>query len=159
MGKNEGVLAMCSFHPRTPAVAECTDCHKPISSACLKMVNAKPYCESCVVQREEQRLFLAFLFALLVPGVGQVYNGEWEKGLLIFLTGWLLLPWLCRVANAVTVVTEIRTGRRESQTVPAGYLLLALKVLVGPVACLYLSGLLFLVVGGLVAAVGGLLRW
>ncbi len=149
---------MCHLHPQTPAVAECTDCHKPICSVCLKTVNAKPYCESCAVQREEQSPFLAFVFALLVPGMGQVYNGDWEKGLIIFLTGWLLLPWLYGIVDAVAVATEIRTGRRESQTVPAGYLLLALKVLVGPVACLYLSGLLFLVVGGLVAAVGGLLR-
>lgn len=109
---------VCYLHPQTPAVARCTDCAKPICEVCLKRVNTKPYCEACAANHHEQSPFLAFLFALLVPGMGQVYNGDWQKGLVIFLTGWLFVPWIYGIVDAVTVANEIRNGVRESATVP-----------------------------------------
>ncbi len=131
---------VCYLHPQTPAVAKCTDCTKPICEVCLKRVNTKPYCEACAANHHEQSPFLAFLFALLVPGMGQVYNGDWQKGLVIFLTGWLFVPWIYGIVDAVTVANEIRNGVRESATVPPGYLLLALKFGIVPFACIYFGG-------------------
>ncbi len=131
---------VCYLHPQTPAVARCTDCAKPICEVCLKRVNTKPYCEACAANHHEQSPFLAFLFALLVPGMGQVYNGDWQKGLVIFLTGWLFVPWIYGIVDAVTVANEIRNGVRESATVPPGYLLLALKFGIVPFACIYFGG-------------------
>lgn len=131
---------VCYLHTQTPAVARCTDCAKPICEVCLKRVNTKPYCEACAANHHEQSPFLAFLFALLVPGMGQVYNGDWQKGLVIFLTGWLFVPWIYGIVDAVTVANEIRNGVRESATVPPGYLLLALKFGIVPFACIYFGG-------------------
>ena len=143
----------CYLHPQTLAVANCTDCGKPVCSVCLKRVNTKPYCEACAANHYEQSPFLAFIFALLVPGMGQVYNGDWQKGLVIFLTGWLVLPWIYGIFDAVTVANEIRNGIRESATVPPGYLLLALKFSIVPFACIY-----FGIVATLIAAVFGFVK-
>lgn len=142
----------CYFHPQTQALTNCTDCKRPICEVCLKRVNTKPYCEACSANHYEQSPWLAFLFALFVPGMGQVYNGDWQKGLVIFLTGWLVLPWIYGIVDAVTVADEIRNGVRESGTVPPGYLLLALKLGIIPFACLYFGGLftLFASLAGLV---------
>lgn len=142
----------CYLHPQTIAIAKCADCNKPVCEVCLKRINTKPYCEACAANRYEQSLFLAFLFAFLVPGMGQVYNGEWQKGLVIFLTGWLVVPWIYGIVDAVTVANEIRNGVRESATVPPGYLILALKLGIVPFACIYFGGLflLFAALSGLV---------
>lgn len=142
----------CYLHPKTPAVAKCNDCGKPVCEVCLKRVNTKPYCEACAANHQEQNPLLAFLFAFLVPGMGQVYNGQWQKGLFIFLTGWLLVPWIYGIFDAVTVANEIRNGSRESSTVPPGYLLLALKLGIIPFSCIYFGGIfaLFAALMGLV---------
>ncbi len=152
----EAATEFCYLHPQTRAIARCTECRKPICQVCAKTVNAKPYCEACAARREEQSPFLALLFALLVPGMGQIYNGEWEKGLIIFLTGWLVVPWLYGIVDAVTVANAIRSGQREALTVPAGYLLLVLKFGIVPLACLYFGGILLLL-SALVGAVKALL--
>lgn len=143
----------CFLHPQTEAVTECSDCHKPVCEVCLKRVNTKPYCEACAANHHEQSPSLAFLFALLVPGMGQIYNGDWQKGLVIFLTGWLVLPWIYGIVDAVTVANEIRNGVRESTTVPPGYLLLALKFGIVPFACIYFGG-----VFALMAALAGFVK-
>lgn len=144
---------VCYLHPQTPAVAKCTDCKKAICEVCLKRVNTKPYCEACATNHYEQSPWLAFIFAFFVPGMGQVYNGDWQKGLVILLTGWLVVPWIYGIVDAVTVANEIRNGIQESKTVPPGYLLLALKLGVLPLSCLY-----FGIVFTLFAAFTGLIK-
>ncbi|MCX7968916.1 MAG: hypothetical protein N3B10_10605 [Armatimonadetes bacterium] len=127
----------CYLHPQTLSVAKCSDCAKPICEVCLRKVNTKPYCEACAANRYEQSPWLALLFSFLVPGMGQVYNGDWRKGAVIFMTGWLVFPWIYGIVDAVTVANEIRNGVRETATVPPGYLLLALKLIIVPFACIY----------------------
>ncbi|MFN4179836.1 MAG: hypothetical protein ACK4I8_05955 [Armatimonadota bacterium] len=144
----------CHLHPQTKAVAKCSDCERPICEICLKRVNTKPYCEACASNHHEQSPWLAFLFAFLVPGMGQVYNGDWQKGLVIFLTGWLVLPWIYGIVDAVTVANEIRSGIRESATVPPGYLILAIKFGILPFACIYFGG-----VFALLTALANLLKF
>ncbi len=134
----------CYLHPRTLAVERCLDCGKPICEVCLKRVNTKPYCEACSVNRSEQSPLMAFVFALLVPGMGQVYNGEWAKAAIVFVTGWLIVPWLYGIVDAIIVADEIKNGRRESTTVPPGYLLLVIKFGIIPFACLYFGAVLML---------------
>lgn len=138
-------MERCFFHPEMPSEASCQGCGRPICGVCLKRVNTVPFCEACAANRYEQSPLLAGIFSLLVPGMGQVYNGEFGKGALIFLTGWLVAPWIYGVLDAVQVADEIRSGRRMSQTVPPGYIILALKIVLIPLACLYI-GVLFALV-------------
>jgi TM2 domain-containing membrane protein YozV len=79
------------------------------------------------------------VFGFFVPGLGQIYNGDWAKGVVIFLTGWLILPWLYGVIDAVLVAQAIAQGEREAATVPPGYIVLGLKIGMLGLSCLYLS--------------------
>ena len=40
------------------------------------------------------------LLSLLLPGAGQVYNGQFMRGVFIFGTCWLLIPWIFGVIDA-----------------------------------------------------------
>ena len=42
----------------------------------------------------------AGLLSLVLPGAGQVFNGQFFRGLLIFATSWLIVPWLFGVIDA-----------------------------------------------------------
>ncbi|CUU02485.1 MAG: hypothetical protein N2045_11690 [Fimbriimonadales bacterium] len=127
----------CYWHPHTPAVAQCTDCRKPLCEVCRVSLNTHPYCEACSANHHQQSPLAAFFFGLLVPGLGQIYNGEYLKGVLILLTGWLILPWIYGIVDAVVIAQAIAEGRRPAQGVPPGYLILALKIGVVFLSCLY----------------------
>lgn len=129
----------CFLHPHTPAVAYCEDCSQPVCEVCLARINGKPYCEHCAVNRHQQSPLWAGVFGFFVPGLGQIYNGDWAKGVAIFLTGWLILPWLYGVIDAVLVAQAIAQGEREAATVPPGYIVLGLKIGMLGLSCLYLS--------------------
>ena len=55
---------------------------------------------------------LAALLSALVPGLGQAYNGQTLKGLLIAATCWMVLPWGFGVVDAIRVAERI--NRNES---------------------------------------------
>ncbi|MFN3690090.1 MAG: hypothetical protein ACK4UU_04100 [Fimbriimonadales bacterium] len=129
----------CYLHPHTPAVAFCTDCSQPVCAVCCVRVNGKPYCEHCAVDHHQQSPFWAGVFSGFVPGLGQIYNGDWAKGILILLTGWLILPWLYGIIDAVMTAGAIAQGERERATVPPGYLVVALKISLLGFSCLYLT--------------------
>ncbi len=42
----------------------------------------------------------AALLSLFVPGAGQVFNGQLFKGLIVFATCWLIVPWIFGVIDA-----------------------------------------------------------
>ncbi|MCX7925284.1 MAG: hypothetical protein N2554_05675 [Fimbriimonadales bacterium] len=143
----------CYLHPHTPAAASCVDCSQPVCEVCLVQVNGKPYCEHCAVNRHQQSPFWAGVFSFFVPGLGQFYNGDWAKGIAVLLTGWLILPWLYGVIDAVVVAQAIAQGEREAATVPPGYLVLALKIGLLGFSCMYLA-LMWAVVSFVLMATG-----
>ncbi len=91
------------------------------------------------MNHHQQNPLVAFLFGLLVPGLGQIYNGEFGKGIAIFLTGWLIIPWIVGIIDAVLKAQAIAEGRHPSEGVPAGYIILALKIGVVGLSCLYIT--------------------
>ena len=122
---------------------------------CTRTVNATAYCAGCAVGRETQKPWLAAVFGLLLPGTGQVYNGQLGRGVLVFVLAPLVLPWLWGIYDAAQVATEIAAGRRAGDTVPTGGVLLALKILWVPAALLFGTVLLSLL-AVLAAAVAAL---
>lgn len=130
-------MSGCYLHPHTPAVANCEDCSQPVCTVCLAKVNGKPYCEHCAVNRHQQSPFWAGVFSLFVPGLGQFYNGDLGKGVAILLTGWLILPWVYGVIDAVLTAQAIAQGEREATTVAPGYIILAMKIGVVGFSCTY----------------------
>ncbi len=142
---------MCANHHVTPAAAACTECAKSICDVCTEPCNSLAFCPGCRVGRSDQLPWLAAVFSFLMPGFGQVYNGDWGKGVGAFLLGPLIVPWLWSVVDAAQVASQIRYGRREGGTVPTGWVLVALKVLWLPLVGVYV--LWFMLAIGLLNAV------
>lgn len=53
---------------------------------------------------------LAAVLSFLLGGLGQVYNGQPGKGLLIFFTSWLIIPWIYGIINAYKTANKINEG-------------------------------------------------
>ena len=60
---------------------------------------------------------LAVTLAFLVPGAGQVYNGQVRKGLAVFFTCWMVLPWLYGIYDAYCFAQLI--NRNKVSTSPS----------------------------------------
>jgi len=90
----------CAVHPEVEASGYCRNCGKPMCPACVRPVRDVLYCEDClakVVGLAPQPAVtavgtsvpgpttgspvLAFILGL-VPGLGAIYNGEYNKALL-----------------------------------------------------------------------------
>jgi hypothetical protein len=102
----------CAVHSDVDATGFCRNCGKPMCSACVRPVRDVLYCEDClagivgipgasapgvasapapgasgvlptaVPVRSSHSPGLAFLLGFLFPGLGAVYNGEYNKALI-----------------------------------------------------------------------------
>jgi hypothetical protein len=63
-------------------------------------------------QPPRRRPDLAAILSALVPGLGQAYNGQLFKGILIAATCWTILPWIGGVLDALR--TAERINRNDS---------------------------------------------
>ncbi|MCB9527701.1 MAG: hypothetical protein R3F65_18645 [bacterium] len=63
--------------------------------------------------RPEHSPVKAGLLALL-PGMGQVYNGQRDRGIVVALASIVILPWLWSIFDAVTTAAAIRRGDRPA---------------------------------------------
>lgn len=120
---------VCFLHPSTAACAICAGCGKAVCAVCLRRLNTVPFCEACAANHHEQSPVAACIFGLLVPGMGQAYNREWKKGALVYLTGWLVVPWIWGIVDACRGAEAIRTGEVSTAGVWPGYVVLAVKLL------------------------------
>jgi len=60
------------------------------------------------VKKEQKEPWLAALASFLIPGLGQLYNGDsFFKAALIFCTSWLILPWIYGIYDAYTGAKKI----------------------------------------------------
>jgi TM2 domain-containing membrane protein YozV len=102
----------CANHNNVPAAAYCRTCGKPLCEQCKRDVRGVIYCEECIAKKLEGTLppasavpptpvvvtttgpnaALAGILAGFFPfGVGQVYNGQYAKGLAHLLVFALLI--------------------------------------------------------------------
>ena len=105
-------MANCANHPETAAAVYCRTCGKPLCEHCRRDVQGVVYCEPCIATRLDsapaaapapgaasvRRVPNPTLAAFLgfIPGVGAVYNGQYQKGLVHLL----MLPAIIILANA-----------------------------------------------------------
>ena len=78
----------------------CSECGEKISdkaAACPKCGAAQPGADT-----ERKSRTVAIILSVFIPGTGQMYAGEFGKGVLIFCTSWLVIPWLYGIYDAVT---------------------------------------------------------
>lgn len=145
--KRENLGMRCVNHPEREARVRCNYCGQPVCSDCQLQVKAEHYCRECVSakasgkSRIEHSPVLAVILSSVVGGLGQIYNGQYAKGLLIFFTSWLVIPWVIGIADAYRTAVKIKNGLIPRQ-VKAGCIV---GSLVAVCAGFFLAGVLVLV--------------
>jgi len=106
----------CVNHQEKDAQATCNHCGKSICSDCLFELKGESYCKDCIivkqggVKKEERSPALAAILSFVIAGLGQFYNGQPGKGLLIFLTSILIVPWIIGIFDAYNTAKKINRG-------------------------------------------------
>ena len=64
----------------------------------------------------EKNPVVAFLLSFLFCGLGQIYNGQVSKGLLLFVLGWLTICgfgilWIVSMVDAVMIAKKLQQGQ------------------------------------------------
>jgi TM2 domain-containing membrane protein YozV len=99
----------CAVHPEADAVGYCRNCGKALCSVCVRPVRDVLYCEDCLANvlghagpvpaqdfvtprrvngpdvaaaTGQRNPALAFILGFLFPGLGAVYNGQYNKALI-----------------------------------------------------------------------------
>lgn len=73
---------------------------------------------------------LAALLSALFPGLGQAYNGQPLKGLLIAATCWMILPWAAGVVDAKLVAERINSKSSYHDLHSRPFILLSLHLII-----------------------------
>lgn len=107
----------CVNHSDRDAVGVCNLCTKSICSECVVNFKGEMYCKNCVaikagvtMKKEEHSPALAAILSFIIAGLGQMYNGQVWKGLFIFLTSLLVIPWIIGIFDAYFVAKKIANG-------------------------------------------------
>lgn len=106
----------CVNHIDRDAVGVCNFCTKSVCSECVVNFKGEIYCKECVamkmgtVKKEEHSPALAVILSFIIAGLGQIYNGQVWKGLLIFITSLLVIPWIIGMFDAYFVAKKISRG-------------------------------------------------
>src|SRR5205809_2559587 len=92
----------CNYHPKNPAMAQCSSCQRPLCPACDHRVRGFAFCQDCIVNgvdmlryqqsrpsssqvvRRKTSPVIATLLSLFVPGLGAAYNGQTSKAIVHF---------------------------------------------------------------------------
>ena len=106
----------CANHLDKEAVVLCNRCGKSICSDCLVMMQGENYCKDCIGaintgKSQERSPALAAILSFIIGGMGQIYNGQVGKGILILCTSWLIIPWIYGIVDAYKTAKKINQGR------------------------------------------------
>src|SRR5919106_2905775 len=92
----------CNYHPKNPAMAQCSSCSRPLCPACDHRIRGFAVCQDCIVAgvdalrhrqsqptnqqviRRKTSPFIATFLSLFVPGLGAAYNGQTSKAIVHF---------------------------------------------------------------------------
>lgn len=85
----------CAYHPTADSQEFCSTCSKALCSECSHQIKGKVYCQDCLVRGAEWAAsFKDFRIPAdapkraaalsLIPGMGAVYNGEYQKAVTQF---------------------------------------------------------------------------
>jgi hypothetical protein len=85
----------CSYHPTVDSLEFCSTCSKALCTECSHQIKGKVFCQDCLMRGAEWAATVKDLriptdapkraAALsLIPGMGAVYNGEYQKAITQF---------------------------------------------------------------------------
>jgi len=107
----------CRQHPQRIALETCDRCQIPVCKECAVLVQGKTCCHHCsnfVGEGEEilapRKPAKAAILSLFFPGMGQCYNGQLMKGLLILITSITIFPWIYGIYDAYTTADLMNKG-------------------------------------------------
>lgn len=90
----------CSYHTTQAARSRCSNCTRTLCAACDHRIKGYPYCQDCIVlgvdylnrhhhaeaRPNRGKARLAALCAVILPGLGAVYNRQNVKAIIHFVT-------------------------------------------------------------------------
>lgn len=88
----------CSYHQGREATGTCTRCGRGICDECNIPVNGKNVCKNCIGiiasggQACRREPLLALILSFLLPGLGQIYNGDTNNGIIFIVA--TVVSWL-----------------------------------------------------------------
>ncbi|MDD4955699.1 MAG: hypothetical protein PHP17_06655 [Candidatus Omnitrophica bacterium] len=106
----------CVNHNDKDALGACNFCAKKICPECAVDLKGEIYCKDCIAikmgaaKKQEHSASLAAILSFFVAGLGQMYNGQAWKGLLIFVTSLLFVPWVIGIFDAYFTAKKINRG-------------------------------------------------
>lgn len=106
----------CINHLDKDAVSMCNYCAKSICPECQVVLNQESYCKECSnikqggIKKREHSPALAAVLSFFVAGLGQFYNGQAGKGILVFCTSLLFIPWILGIIDAYQTAEKINRG-------------------------------------------------
>lgn len=92
----------CNYHPKNPAMGQCSNCARPLCPACDHRIRGFAFCQDCIVSgvdmlryqqsrpssqqvvRKKTSPFIATFLSFFVPGLGAAYNGQTSKAIVHF---------------------------------------------------------------------------
>jgi TM2 domain-containing membrane protein YozV len=95
--------------------------------------------ESSQEIQEEKSSFIAILCSLFIPGLGQVYNGETEKGVIIFLATLIgafifiipgVIVWIYGMYDAYTIAKKMNNKEIPFKPTKAAHMILFFMLVV-----------------------------
>jgi type II secretory pathway pseudopilin PulG len=126
----------CVNHPEREAVSSCNHCARSFCAECLVPASGEQYCRECVQIKPAEAKpgwhspSLAAVLSFCLAGLGQFYNGQPGKGAAIFLTSWLIVPWVIGIFDAYNVAKKIRAGETALRQKPGCLIAFVLGVVV-----------------------------
>ncbi len=125
----------CFYHKNREATNNCTICSHPLCDDCAVEVKGKVYCQDCLdkqlkeggavpPERVKSPGLAGFLSAIL-PGLGQFYNGQYMKALVVILLfgafismtsygprhGFVIFPLLIAATYLGGIIDAYRTAK------------------------------------------------
>jgi len=120
----------CSYHQDREAIGTCTRCGRGICDECNVPVNGRNVCKNCITsmvsrgQPCRKEPLLALILSFLLPGLGQIYNGDTNNGMMLIVgtvASWLMTSvcigvflfigiWAYAMYDAYTRAEKINRG-------------------------------------------------
>lgn len=134
----------CGIHNQRIAIRQCEHCEAGVCEECQVILKGQFFCRKCAasvsipshnVPTHKRDAWIALLLSVIFPGIGQVYNGQVGKGIVILLTSFLVIPYLYGIYDAYATAGKINRGEIESAPSMAnlaGCLVLVLMMGLGP---------------------------
>lgn len=118
----------CYKHPEKEANGICTVCGKAVCEDCSLNINGRITCPACAVNlashfqpnaAQKKEPVLSALLSFLFVGLGQIYNGQVKKGIIIAISTYLFT--FCTII-IIVIVSILTAGVGAICCMPIGFL-------------------------------------